>query len=166
MLFRSKNSRELAPFFAQSLLGNSTETLATQARNCTTLVSFKNYILGIPIDRVPMSKSCIFCSHLTVSCNVWGPLAKESIPLKHVLGWGGGGGGSQGGKLTLNSLLRTRLSLKHPLSFRAFKQLECMDKSRVSFWWTWMFLLLIRNQEESHLKRTMGKSWVSWRYLL
>ena len=100
------------------------------------------------------------------SCNVWGPLAKESIPLKHVLGWGGSGGGSQGGKLTLNSLLRTWLSLKHPLSFRAFKQLECMDKSRVSFWWTWMFLLLIRNQEESHLKRTMGKCWVSWWYLL
>ena len=26
--------------------------------------------------------------------------------------------------------------------------------------------LLIRNQEESHLKRTIGKSWASWRYLL
>ena len=34
-----------------------------------------------------------------------------------------------GGDLTLNSLL----SLKHPLSFRAFKQLECMANSRVSF---------------------------------
>ena len=29
-----------------------------------------------------------------------------------------------------------------------------------------MFLLLIRNQEESHLKRTMAKSRVSWQYLL
>ena len=29
-----------------------------------------------------------------------------------------------------------------------------------------MFLLLIRNQDESHLKRTMGKSSVSWQYLL
>ena len=79
---------------------------------------------------------------------------------------GGGLEEVRGGDLTLNSLLRTCLSLKRPPSFRAFKQLECMDKSRVSFWWTWMFLLLIRNQEESHLKRTMGKSWVSWRYLL
>ena len=77
-----------------------------------------------------------------------------------------GRGSRGGGHLTLISLLRTCLSLKRPPSFRAFKQLECMDKSRVSFWWTWMFLLLIRNQEESHLKRTMGKSWVSWRYLL
>ena len=70
------------------------------------------------------------------SCNVGGPLADERIPLKHVLGWGAGGrggGGSQGGDLTLNSLLRTWLSLKHPPSFRAFKQLECMAKSRVSF---------------------------------
>ena len=53
---------------------------------------------------------------------------------------GGGGGGSQGGDLTLNSLLRTWWSLKHSLSCRAFKQLECMANSRVSFWWTWMFL--------------------------
>ena len=49
----------------------------------------------------------------------------------------GGGGGSQdgggGGDLNLNSLLRTWLSLKHPPSFRAFNQLKCMDKSRVSF---------------------------------
>ena len=29
-----------------------------------------------------------------------------------------------------------------------------------------MFLLLIRNQDESHLRRTMGKSSVSWQYLL
>ena len=29
-----------------------------------------------------------------------------------------------------------------------------------------MFLLLIRNQDESPLKRTMGKGSVSWRYLL
>ena len=65
-------------------------------------------------------------------CNVWGPLANESIPLKHLLGWG-----LRGGDLTLNSLLRTWLSLKHPLSFWAFKQLECMAKSRVSFWWTY-----------------------------
>ena len=46
---------------------------------------------------------------------------------------GGGGGGSQGGDLTLNSLLRTWLSLKHPPLFRAFKQLECMAKSTASF---------------------------------
>ena len=58
--------------------------------------------------------------------------ANERIPLKHVLGWGGDGG-SQGGDLTLNSLIRTCLSLKHLPSFRAFKQLECMTKSRVSF---------------------------------
>ena len=38
-----------------------------------------------------------------------------------------------GGDLTLNSLLRTWLSLKHLPSFRAFKQLECMAKARVSF---------------------------------
>ena len=31
------------------------------------------------------------------SFNVWGPLANESIPLKHVLGWGEGRGGSQRG---------------------------------------------------------------------
>ena len=83
-------------------------------------------------------------------------MANESISLEHVLGWGGGGGGgggSQGDDLTLNSVLKTWLILKHPLSCRAFKQLECMANSRVS-----MFLLLIRNQEESHLKRTMGKS--------
>ena len=34
----------------------------------------------------------------------------------------------EGGDLTLNSLLRTWLSFKHPLSSRAFKQLECMAK--------------------------------------
>ena len=44
-----------------------------------------------------------------------------------------GGGRGGGGDLTLNSLLRTWSSLKHPLSFRAFKQLECMANSRVSF---------------------------------
>ena len=59
-------------------------------------------------------------------------MANESIPLKHVLVWGGGRG-SQGGDLTLNSLLRTCLILKRHPSFRAFKQLECMDKSKVSF---------------------------------
>ena len=42
-------------------------------------------------------------------------------------------GGGGGGDLTLNSLLRTWLSLKHPTSFRAFKQLECMAKATVSF---------------------------------
>ena len=31
------------------------------------------------------------------------------------------------GDLTLNSLLRTCLSLKHPPSFRAFKPLECQS---------------------------------------
>ena len=34
----------------------------------------------------------------------------------------------RGGDLALNSLLRAWLSLKRPSSFRAFKQLECMDK--------------------------------------
>ena len=58
--------------------------------------------------------------------------ANERIPLKHVLGWGGWRK-SGGGDLTLNSLIRTWLSLKNPPSFRAFKQLECMTKSRVSF---------------------------------
>ena len=38
----------------------------------------------------------------------------------------------RGVDLTLNSLLRTWLSVKHPPSFRAYKQLECMDKARVS----------------------------------
>ena len=41
--------------------------LSSTITDSSTLVSFKNYILGIPIDRVPTSKSCIFCSHLTVS---------------------------------------------------------------------------------------------------
>ena len=40
---------------------------------------------------------------------------------------------SQRGYVDLNSLLRTCLSLKHPLSCRSFKQLECMAKSSVSF---------------------------------
>ena len=35
--------------------------------------------------------------------------------------------------MALNSLLITCLSLKHPLSCRALKQLECMAKSRVFF---------------------------------
>ena len=100
------------------------------------------------------------------SFNVWGPLANESIPFKHVLGWGGaesrGGGGWCGLKFSVS---RTCLSLKHPLPCRAFTQLECTAKSRVSFWWTLNVSLLIRNQEESHLKRTMGKSWVSCQYL-
>ena len=94
------------------------------------------------------------------SFNASRPLANESIPLKHVLGWGGR---SQGGDLTLNTLLRTWLSLKHPLSSRTFKQLECMAKS--VFLMDLNVLLLIRNQEKSHLKRTMSKSRVSWKYL-
>ena len=58
--------------------------------------------------------------------------------------------------MALNSLLITCLSLKHPLSCRALKQLECMARSRVFFFcWTCNVSLLIRNQEESHLKRTM-----------
>ena len=63
---------------------------------------------------------------------LYGPLANGSIPLKHVLGWGGWR--KSGGDLTLNSLLRTWISLKHPPSFRAFKQLECMAKPRVSLY--------------------------------
>ena len=39
----------------------------------------------------------------------------------------------RGGDVDLNSLLRTCLNLKHPLSCRSFKQLECMAKSSVSF---------------------------------
>ena len=39
----------------------------------------------------------------------------------------------RGGDVALNCLLKTCLSLKHPLSCRSFKQLECMAKSRVSF---------------------------------
>ena len=39
----------------------------------------------------------------------------------------------RGGDVDLNSLLRTCLSLKHPLSCRSLKQLECMAKSSVSF---------------------------------
>ena len=31
----------------------------------------------------------------------------------------------------MNSVLRTWLSLKHPPSLKAFKQLECMARSRV-----------------------------------
>ena len=68
------------------------------------------------------------------SFNVLGPLANESIPLKHVLGCGGGGGWSKsgGGDLTLNSLFRTWLSPKQPLSFkslqaaRVYGQLQCV----------------------------------------
>ena len=58
--------------------------------------------------------------------------ANESIPLKHVLGWGGGLRKS-GGDLTLNSLLKTWLSLKHPPSFRAFKKLECQGQVQSVF---------------------------------
>ena len=47
-----------------------------------------------------------------------GPLANERIPLKHVLGWGVEEGR---GDLTMNSLLRTWLSLKHPPSFRGLQ---------------------------------------------
>ena len=49
------------------------------------------------------------------------PLTNESFPLKHVLGWEGGGGVEEvrGLDLTLTSLLRTWLSLKHHPSFRA-----------------------------------------------
>ena len=64
------------------------------------------------------------------SCNVGGPLADSPQAPARLAG---GGGRKSGGDLTLNSLLRTWLSLKHPPSFRAFKQLECMAKSRVSF---------------------------------
>ena len=39
--------------------------------------------------------------------------ANERIPLKHVLGWGGRR--KSGGDLTLNSLIRTWLSLKQIL---------------------------------------------------
>ena len=42
--------------------------------------------------------------------------------------------------LELNSLLRDCLSRQLALSCRALRQLECMAKLRVSFWWTWMFL--------------------------
>ena len=83
-------------------------------------------------------------------------MANESIPLRQVLGWGveevGGGG-----DLILNSLLGTWLNLKHLPSFRAFKQLECMDKSRVSL----MDLnVSFANQEPRRetLRLTMGKS--------
>ena len=58
--------------------------------------------------------------------------------------------------MALNSPLRTCLSLKHPLSCRAFKQLECMAKSRMTL--TLNVSSLTTNQEESHLKRPMGKS--------
>ena len=76
-------------------------------------------------------------------------------------------GGRGGGDVALNSLLRgCNLSLKLPLSCRALKQLE-ITKLRVSFWWTWIFLCLSdRNQEESHHRRLMVKSWVSLQYLL
>ena len=59
-----------------------------------------------------MSAFSLFMSN---SCNVHSPQARARLR-------GGGGGGD----LTLNSLLRTWLSLKHPPSFRAFKQLECL----------------------------------------
>ena len=80
-------------------------------------------------------------------------------------------GSGQGGVLALNSLLMACWSLKHPLSCKALEQLGCMAKSSVSFWlWlVWFWSLLIRNQEESHLRRPMvpmGKSSVSWQYLL
>ena len=44
---------------------------------------------------------------------------------------GGEGKKVRGGDVDLNSLLRTCLSLKHPLSCRSFQQLECMAKSSV-----------------------------------
>ena len=39
----------------------------------------------------------------------------------------------RGGDLTLNSLLRTWLSLKHPPSFRAFRKLECQGQVQSVF---------------------------------
>ena len=53
------------------------------------------------------------------SFNVWGPLAKESIPLKHVLCWGVGGGGVGGWCGLEFSAYNLR---KHPLSCRALHQ--------------------------------------------
>ena len=61
------------------------------------------------------------------------PILMKAFPLKHVLGWGGRLEEVGGGDLTLNSPLRTWLSLKHPLSCRAFKPPECVANSRVSF---------------------------------
>ena len=66
------------------------------------------------------------------------------------------------GWVALNSLLRACLSLKLTLSCRALKQLECMDTLSVSLWCNWMFILLIRNQEESHLRELIDKSWSSF----
>ena len=64
-----------------------------------------------------------------------------------------------GGDVALNSLLITSLSLKLPLKNpTALKNLE-MAKLRVSFSYIDLIIsLLIRNQEESQLRRLMSKS--------
>ena len=62
-----------------------------------------------------------------------------------------------GGDVTFNSLLRASLSLKLPLSCRTIKGLEAARDGQVES----VFLidmnnsLLIRNQEDSHLRRLM-----------
>ena len=92
-------------------------------------------------------------SALSLSCQIrlmfeahWQMKAFPS-PTCSARGGGGGGLSGQGDVLALKSLLRDCLRLKHPMSCRALKQLECMAES-----------LLIRNQEESHHRRPMGKS--------
>ena len=116
------------------------------------------------VSGLVMSAVSLSCQILVMFEAHW-PMKAFSSSRPARLGWGRKSGG-EGGDVALNSPLRTCLSLKHPLSCRAFKQLECMAKSRMSFWWILNVSSLIRNQEESHLKRTMGKSWVSWQYLL
>ena len=82
--------------------------------------------------------SALVMSAVSLSCQIlvmfeahW-PMKAFSSSRPARLGWGRKSGG-EGGDVALNSPLRTCLSLKHPLSCRAFKQLECMAKSRMSF---------------------------------
>ena len=82
--------------------------------------------------------SALVMSAVSLSCQIlvmfeahW-PMKAFSSSRPARLEWGRKSGG-EGGDVALNSPLRTCLSLKHPLSCRAFKQLECMAKSRMSF---------------------------------
>ena len=84
------------------------------------------------VGALVMSAFSLSCQILLMFEAHW-PILMKAFSLRHVLGWGGAVGGSRRGDLTLNSLLRTWLSLKHPLSCRAFKPPECMADSRVSF---------------------------------
>ena len=72
-------------------------------------------------------------SALSLSCQILLMFEAQHSPQARARLGGRGGEEVRGGDVALNSLLITCLSLKHPLSCTALKQLECMAKSRVFF---------------------------------